>query len=134
MVDALHAAGFEVVLDVVFNHTAEAGPAAPRCLTAASTTPLLPPRPEDPGRYIDTSGTRQFAQCRRPDPLRMIMDSLRYWVTDDGRRRLSFRPRTDPGQKDGAFDPFSAFFDLVGQDPVIVTGQADRRAVGCRQH
>jgi glycogen operon protein len=120
MVDALHAAGLEVVLDVVFNHTAEGGPGGPtlshRGLNNAAYYRL---DPGDPSRYIDTTGTGNSLNTADPTTLRMIADSLRYWVSTMGVDGFRFDLAPTLGREDGAFDPFSAFFDVVSQDPVI---------------
>ena len=64
--------------------------------------------------------------------LRMIMDSLRYWVGEMGVDGFRFDLAPTLGRHEGDFDPFSAFFDVVGQDPLISQVEADRRAVGRR--
>jgi isoamylase len=121
MVEALHAAGLEVVLDVVFNHTAEGGPDGPtlahRGLNNAGYYHL---DSNDRGRYVDTTGTGNSLNLANPATLRMIMDSLRYWVSAMGVDgfRFDLAPTLGRGD-DGDFDPFSAFFDVVSQDPVI---------------
>ena len=120
MVEALHAAGLEVVLDVVFNHTAEGGPGGPTlCHRGLDNTAYYRVDPNDPSRYIDTTGTGNSLNTADPTTLRMIMDSLRYWVSTMGVDGFRFDLAPTLGREGGAFDPFSAFFDLVSQDPVI---------------
>ena len=120
MVDALHAAGLEVVLDVVFNHTAEGGSGGPTLShRGLDNTAYYRLDPSDPGRYIDTTGTGNSLNAADATTLRMIMDSLRYWVTTMGVDGFRFDLAPTLGREYGAFDPFSAFFDAVGQDPVI---------------
>src|SRR5271166_4394410 len=85
MVEALHAAGLEVVLDVVFNHTAEGGPGGPTLShRGLDNTAYYRLDPSDPSRYIDTTGTGNSLNTANPTTLRMITDSLRYWVSTMG--------------------------------------------------
>ncbi|HTQ22967.1 glycogen debranching protein GlgX [Mycobacterium sp.] len=120
MVDALHAAGLEVVLDVVFNHTAEGGTGGPTlCHRGLDNTAYYRLDPGDPSRYIDTTGTGNSLNTADPTTLRMVMDSLRYWVSSMGVDGFRFDLAPTLARDDGAFDPFSAFFDAVSQDPVV---------------
>ena len=120
MVDALHAAGLEVVLDVVFNHTAEGGAGGPTlCHRGLDNPAYYRLDPADPGRYLDTTGTGNSLNTGHPVVLRMIMDSLRYWVSQMGVDGFRFDLAPTLGRQQGDFDPFAAFFDLVGQDPVV---------------
>ncbi len=120
MADALHAAGLEVLLDVVFNHTAEAGAMGPTlCFRGLDNPAYYRLDPADPGRYIDTTGCGNSLNAGNPRTLQLIMDSLRYWVTDmhvDG-YRFDLAPTL--ARQEGGFDQVSAFFDLVSQDPVV---------------
>jgi isoamylase len=120
MVDALHAVGLEVVLDVVFNHTAEGGPGGPTlCYRGLDNAAYYRLDPNDPGRYIDTTGCGNSLNTGNPVALRMIMDSLRYWFGEMGVDGFRFDLAPTLGRQEGGFDPFSAFFDLVAQDPLI---------------
>jgi isoamylase len=120
MVEALHAAGLEVVLDVVFNHTAEGGPGGPTlCHRGLDNAAYYRLDPSDPSRYVDTTGTGNSLDTADPTTLRMIMDSLRYWVSTMGVDGFRFDLAPTLGRQDGAFDPFSAFFDVMSQDPVV---------------
>jgi glycogen operon protein len=120
MVDTLHAAGLEVVLDVVFNHTAEGGPGGPTmCFRGLDNAAYYRLDPNDPGRYIDTTGCGNSMNTGNPVALRMIMDSLRYWFGEMGVDGFRFDLAPTLGRQEGGFDPFSAFFDLVAQDPLI---------------
>jgi glycogen operon protein len=120
MVDTLHAAGLEVVLDVVFNHTAEGGADGPTlCYRGLDNAAYYRLDAADPSRYLDTTGCGNSLNAGHPVALRMIMDSLRYWVTEMGVDGFRFDLAPTLGRQEGGFDPFSAFFDLVGQDPVI---------------
>ena len=120
MVDALHAAGLEVLLDVVFNHTAESTSPRPHAVLPRPGQPgVLPARPGDPSRYVDTTGCGNSLNAGDPLTLQLIMDSLRYWITEmhvDG-YRFDLAPTL--ARQDGGFDQVSAFFDLVAQDPVV---------------
>jgi glycogen operon protein len=120
MVNALHAAGLEVLLDVVFNHTAEAGHLGPTlCFRGLDNPAYYRLEPGDPSRYVDTTGTGNSLNAGDPVTLQLIMDSLRYWLTEmhvDG-YRFDLAPTL--ARQDGRFDQLSAFFDLVSQDPVV---------------
>jgi glycogen operon protein len=121
MVNALHAAGLEVVLDVVFNHTAEGGPLGPTlCHRGLDNAAYYRLDPADPSRYVDTTGCGNSLNTADATTLRLIMDSLRYWVSEMGVDGFRFDLAPTLGrEEDDVFDPFSAFFDVVGQDPVI---------------
>ncbi|MDR3655827.1 MAG: glycogen debranching protein GlgX [Mycobacterium sp.] len=120
MVATLHAARLEVLLDVVFNHTAEAGADGPTlCHRGLDNAAYYRLDPADPARYLDTTGCGNSVNTGHPVALRMVMDSLRYWVTEMGVDGFRFDLAPTLGRQESGFDPFSAFFDLVGQDPVI---------------
>jgi glycogen operon protein len=120
MVDALHAAGIEVLLDVVFNHTAEGDHLGPTfCHRGLDNPAYYRLDPGDPRRYLDTAGCGNSLNVGDPQTLRLVMDSLRYWLTEmhvDG-YRFDLAP-TLPRQE-GEFGHRSAFFDLIAQDPVV---------------
>src|ERR1700742_389427 len=120
MVDALHRAGLEVVLDVVFNHTAEAGPDGPAlCFRGIDNTAYYRTEPGDPGVYIDTTGCGNSLNSGDPITLQLIMDSLRYWVLDMHADGFRFDLAPTLARQAGAFDQVSAFLDMVAQDPVV---------------
>ncbi len=120
MVDALHAAGLEVILDVVFNHTAEGGAGGPTLAFRGLYNPAYYRLvPGDPGSYYDTTGTGNSLNTDDPTTLRLIMDSLRYWSSEMGVDGFRFDLAATLGREHGSFDAVSAFFDLVSQDPVI---------------
>ena len=120
MVAALHAAGLEVVLDVVFNHTAEGGQLGPTlCHRGLDNPAYYRLDPGDPRRYVDTTGTGNAVNAGDPVCLQMIMDSLRYWLTEMGVDGFRFDLAPTLAREDGGFDRMSAFFDLVAQDPVV---------------
>ena len=120
MVNALHAAGLEVILDVVFNHSAEAGAEGPTlCFRGLDNPAYYRLDPADPSRYIDTTGCGNTLNAGDTVTLELIMDSLRYWITEmhvDG-YRFDLAPAL--ARQEGGFDQMSAFFDLVAQDPVV---------------
>ena len=120
MVDALHAAGIEVILDVVFNHTAEGDHTGPTlCFRGLDNAAYYRLDPVDPRRYLDTTGCGNSLNAGDPLTLQLIMDSLRYWITEmhvDG-YRFDLAPTL--ARQEGEFGTRSAFFDLVSQDPVV---------------
>ena len=120
MVDALHAAGLEVLLDVVFNHTAEAGQFGPTlCYRGLDNRGYYRLDDDDPRLYYDTTGCGNSLNAGDPVTLQLIMDSLRYWMTQMHVDGFRFDLATTLGRQDGGFDKVSAFFDLVAQDPVV---------------
>ncbi|MFI6090435.1 glycogen debranching protein GlgX [Streptomyces sp. NPDC051218] len=120
MVKALHAAGLEVILDVVYNHTAEGNENGPtlsfRGIDNASYYRLSD---EDFSRYYDTTGTGNSLLMRHPNVLQLIMDSLRYWVTECHVDGFRFDLAATLARQFHEVDRLSAFFDLIQQDPVI---------------
>jgi isoamylase len=116
----LHAAGLEVILDVVYNHTAEGNEFGPtlsfRGLDNASYYRLLP---DNPRHYINDTGTGNTVNLSHPRVLQMVMDSLRYWVTSFHVDGFRFDLGTILGRESYGFDPGSGFFDAVRQDPVL---------------
>jgi isoamylase len=120
MVNALHAAGLEVLLDVVFNHTAEGSHLGPTLCYRGLDNPAYYRLDEtDPSRYVDTTGCGNSLNTGDPLTLKLIMDSLRYWLTEMHVDGFRFDLATTLGRQEGAFRPTSAFFDLVSQDPVV---------------
>jgi glycogen operon protein len=119
MVAALHAAGLEVLLDVVFNHTAEGGEDGPTlCHRGLDNPAYYRLDPADPRRYLDTTGCGNALNAGDPACLQLIMDSLRYWLSEMGVDGFRFDLAPTLARQDGGFDRLSAFFDLVHQDPV----------------
>jgi isoamylase len=117
MVAALHAAGLEVLLDVVFNHTAEGDHLGPTlCHRGLDNPAYYRLEPADPGRYVDTTGCGNALNAGDPVCLRLIMDSLRCWLTEMGVDGFRFDLPPTLARQDGGFDRLSAFFDLVAQD------------------
>ena len=120
MVKALHRAGIEVILDVVYNHTAEGDHRGPslafRGIDNASYYRL---DPADRRRYVDFTGTGNSLNPVHPSVLRMIMDSLRYWVLECHVDGFRFDLAAALAREFYDVDRLSAFFDVVHQDPVL---------------
>jgi glycogen operon protein len=119
MVRRFHAAGIEVILDVVYNHTAEGDEWGPtlsfRGLDNASYYRLAPG-----GRhYVNDTGTGNTLNLTQPMVLRMVMDSLRYWVEVAHVDGFRFDLATVLGREAQGFDPSGGFFDTLRQDPVL---------------
>ena len=120
MVKALHAANIEVILDVVYNHTAEGNHMGPtlsfRGIDNASYYRLVD---GDTAHYFDTTGTGNSLLMRSPHVLQLIMDSLRYWVLEMHVDGFRFDLAATLARQFHEVDRLSAFFDLVHQDPVF---------------
>jgi isoamylase len=120
MVDALHTAGLEVLLDVVFNHTAEADHRGPTlCFRGLDNPAYYRLEAGDRRHYVDTTGCGNSLNAGDPVTLQLIMDSLRYWLTQMHVDGFRFDLATTLGRQEGGFEQVSAFFDLVSQDPVV---------------
>jgi glycogen operon protein len=122
MVRALHRAGLEVILDVVYNHTGEGGHTGPtlslRGLDNQAYYRLLP---ADLSRYLDYTGTGNSLNMLEPHVLQLIMDSLRYWIEQMHVDGFRFDLAATLARELHAVDRLSAFFDIIQQDPVIRT-------------
>ncbi len=120
MVKALHAADIEVILDVVYNHTAEGNHLGPtlsfRGIDNSSYYRLVD---GDAAHYFDTTGTGNSLLMRSPHVLQLIMDSLRYWVTEMHVDGFRFDLASSLARQFHEVDRLSAFFDLVHQDPIV---------------
>jgi isoamylase len=120
MVQALHEADIEVILDVVYNHTAEGNEMGPtlsfKGIDNAAYYRLVD---EDKRHYYDTTGTGNSLLMRHPHVLQLIMDSLRYWVTEMHVDGFRFDLAATLARQFHEVDRLSAFFDLVQQDPVV---------------
>ncbi len=120
MVRALHEAGIEVILDVVYNHTAEGNHLGPtlslRGIDNAAYYRLVH---DDPAYYYDTTGTGNSLLMQHPHVLQLIMDSLRYWVLEMHVDGFRFDLAAALARQFHEVDRLSAFFDLVQQDPVV---------------
>ncbi|MEU0841332.1 glycogen debranching protein GlgX [Streptomyces sp. NPDC005962] len=123
MVRALHAAGIEVILDVVYNHTAEAGELGPTLSLRGIDNRGYYRLQQDPRRYTDFTGCGNTLQSGQPQVLRLITDSLRYWVTEMGVDGFRFDlaaalARSAHGGGTGV-DMLSPFLTVIAQDPVL---------------
>ena len=120
MVRDLHAAGIEVILDVVYNHIAEGNHLGPtlsmRGIDNAAYYRLVE---EDPRYYVDYTGTGNTLNVRHPHTLQLLMDSLRYWVTEMHVDGFRFDLAAALARDFYEVDRLAAFFELVQQDPVV---------------
>jgi glycogen operon protein len=120
MVKAFHRAGIEVILDVVYNHTGEGSQDGPTvCFRGIDNASYYRLNQQNPRHYVDFTGCGNSFNVLHPRALQLVLDSLRYWVTEmhvDGFRfDLASTLARDPYE----FDSFSRFFALVQQDPVL---------------
>ncbi len=118
MVRSLHAAGIEIILDVVYNHTAEMDAAGPtlafRGIDNASYYRL-----DDGGRYTDWTGCGNTLNVAHPRVMQLVMDSLRWWVSDMHVDGFRIDLATAIAREAGGFDPGCAFLDTLRQDPTL---------------
>ena len=120
MVRALHAAGLEVILDVVYNHTAEGSHLGPTLsLRGIDNLSYYRLQPEQPRYYQDFTGCGNTLNMRSPRVLQLIMDSLRYWVLEMHVDGFRFDLASALARELHAVDKLGAFFDIIGQDPVL---------------
>ncbi len=133
MVRALHEAGIEVILDVVYNHTAEGNHMGPtlsfRGIDNAAYYRLVD---DDKKYYMDYTGTGNSLNVGHPHSLQLIMDSLRYWVTEMHVDGFRFDLASTLAREFYDVDRLSAFFRTRATGSDGQPGQADRRAVGRR--
>ncbi|MDP3544430.1 MAG: glycogen debranching protein GlgX [Elusimicrobiota bacterium] len=119
MVRSLHAAGIEVILDVVYNHTAEGSQLGPTlCLRGVDNASYYR-LAEDKRFYMDYSGCGNSLNMREPRVLQLIMDSLRYWTTEMHVDGFRFDLASALARELFEVDHLSAFFDIIHQDPVL---------------
>ena len=120
MVKTLHSAGIEVILDVVYNHTAEGNHLGPtlsfRGIDNAAYYRLMA---DDPRYYMDYTGCGNSLNVRHPRTLQLIMDSLRYWVLDMHVDGFRFDLASTLARELHEVDRLSAFFDIIHQDPIL---------------
>jgi len=120
MVRALHAADIEVLLDVVYNHTAEGDETGPTLSwRGIDNTSYYRTEEHDRARYRDYTGCGNTLDVRSPHVLQMIMDSLRYWVTEMHVDGFRFDLASALARSFHDVDKLSAFFDVIQQDPVV---------------
>ncbi|MEY8655387.1 MULTISPECIES: glycogen debranching protein GlgX [Brachybacterium] len=120
MVKNLHEAGIEVILDVVYNHTAEGNHLGPTlCFRGIDNSAYYRLVEGDEAHYYDTTGTGNSLLMRTPHVLQLIMDSLRYWVTEMHVDGFRFDLASTLARELHEVDRLSAFFDIIQQDPII---------------
>ena len=120
MVKVLHQNGIEVILDVVYNHTAEGGARGPvLCFRGIDNRAYYRLAPDDPTRYVNYTGCGNSMNMRHPNVLQLIMDSLRYWVLEMHVNGFRFDLASALARELHEVDRLSAFFDLIQQDPVL---------------
>ncbi len=120
MVKTLHSAGLEVILDVVYNHTAEGNHLGPTLsLRGIDNTTYYRLIPDDPRYYMDYTGTGNTLNMRHPRVLQLIMDSLRYWVLDMHVDGFRFDLAATLARELHEVNRLGAFLDIIHQDPVL---------------
>ena len=122
MVRRLHAAGLEVILDVVYNHTAESHQLGPHLSLRGIDNPAYYRLDvHDRRRYLDYTGTGNTVNADHPAVQRAIVDSLRHWVTRYHVDGFRFDLAATLGRRHELFDPATPLFHLINQDPVLAT-------------
>jgi isoamylase len=120
LVKTLHTAGIEVILDVVYNHTAEGNHLGPSLsLKGIDNRSYYRLAAENPRHYVDYTGTGNSLNMLHPNVLQLIMDSLRYWITEMHVDGFRFDLASALARELHDVDRLSAFFDIIQQDPVI---------------
>jgi isoamylase len=119
MVRSLHAAGIEVILDVVYNHTAEGNQLGPTlCFRGIDNLAYYRLQPENPRLYLDFTGTGNTVNLLHPRALQLVMDSLRYWVLEMHVDGFRFDLAVSLA-RNGAFNRLHPFFQVIQQDPIL---------------
>jgi isoamylase len=120
MVKLLHTAGLEVILDVVYNHTAEGSHLGPTLnLRGIDNRAFYRLDPHNLGHYVNWAGTGNTLDLGSPPALRLVMDSLRYWVEEMHVDGFRFDLATTLGRTHSDFDPLGGFFGAISQDPAL---------------
>ncbi|HTL75595.1 MAG TPA: glycogen debranching protein GlgX, partial [Casimicrobiaceae bacterium] len=120
MVKTLHSAGLEVILDVVYNHTAEGNELGPTlCFRGMDNRAYYRLKPGDARYYMDYTGCGNTLNMQHPRVLQLIMDSLRYWVTEMHVDGFRFDLASALARELHEVDRLGAFFDILRQDPVL---------------
>jgi len=120
MVRELHRAGIEVILDVVYNHTAEGNQMGPTLSFRGIDNPTYYRLTQDnPRYYMDYTGTGNTLNMRQPQVIKLVMDSLRYWVQEMHVDGFRFDLASALARELHDVDRLSAFFDVINQDPVL---------------
>ncbi len=119
MVRALHTAGIEVILDVVYNHTAEGDERGPTLSLRGIDNAAYYRLADDRSRYVDFTGCGNSLNCQHPHVLQLIMDSLRYWALEMHVDGFRFDLASALARELWEVDRLGAFFDIIQQDPVL---------------
>jgi glycogen operon protein len=120
MVKRLHRAGLEVILDVVYNHTGEGNHLGPTlCFRGIDNVAYYRLDAADPRHYVDYTGCGNTLNLSHSRTLQLVMDSLRYWVTEMHVDGFRFDLAAALGRDIGEMNPFGRFFDVIRQDPVV---------------
>src|SRR5690606_30158401 len=120
MIDRFHEAGLEIILDVVYNHTAEGSElGATLSFRGIDNLSYYRLMPDDKRYYINDTGTGNTLNLSHPRVLQMVMDSLRYWVTEMQVDGFRFDLATILGREPGGFDYGSGFLKACRQDPIL---------------
>jgi isoamylase len=120
MVRTLHKAGIEVILDVVYNHTCEGNRMGPMLsMKGIDNTTYYRQVPDDPRYYMDFTGTGNTLNVMNPQVLKLVMDSLRYWVTEMHVDGFRFDLASTLARELHAVSKLSSFFDTIHQDPTL---------------
>ena len=120
MIRAFHDAGIEVILDVVYNHTAEGNEMGPTlAFKGIDNFSYYRTLPDQHRYYINDTGTGNTLNTSHPRVLQMVLDSLRYWANDMQVDGFRFDLGSILGREPNGFDPRGGFFDAVGQDPTL---------------
>jgi isoamylase len=120
-VKQLHAAGIEVILDVVYNHTCEGGELGPTLSMRGFGNPIYYRSAEDPRYLINDTGCGNTVNFTHARVIQLVMDSLRYWVQEFHIDGFRFDLGVTLGREAYGFDPGSGFFDALLQDPILAT-------------
>jgi glycogen operon protein len=119
MVRNLHSAGIEVILDVVYNHTAEGNQLGPTlCFRGIDNLAYYRLQPENPRLYLDFTGTGNTFNLLNPRALQLVMDSLRYWVLEMHVDGFRFDLAVSLA-RNGGFNRLNSFFKVIQQDPIL---------------
>ena len=120
MVRNLHSAGIEVILDVVYNHTAEGNHLGPTlCFRGIDNLAYYRLHPENPRLYLDFTGTGNTFNLLHPRALQLVMDSLRYWVLEMHVDGFRFDLAVSLARNHGGFNKLNSFFKVIQQDPIL---------------
>src|SRR5437870_9863415 len=120
IVRSLHAAGIEVILDVVYNHTAEGNHLGPTlCFRGIDNLAYYRLQPDNPRFYLDFTGTGNTFNLLHPRTLQLVIDSLRYWVLEMHVDGFRFDLAVSLGRDHEGVNKLHAFFEIIHQDPVV---------------